>query len=93
MSNNEFGGNQQHLHLLKSLVMEHSSLVELDLSNDDSNQNKNKLGNSGLETIIEGILDSKSSVLTMLNFAQNNIQSTYPETFEMLRALLSVKSD
>jgi Ran GTPase-activating protein (RanGAP) involved in mRNA processing and transport len=74
--------------------MEHSSLTDIDLSNDDSNQNKNKLGNAGLEAIIEGILDSSQSVISMLNVAQNNIQfSVNPETFTMLRALLTVKSE
>jgi len=36
LSNNEIGGNQ-NIQLLKSLVKTHSTLVDLDLSNDDSN--------------------------------------------------------
>jgi len=31
------------------------------------------LGNSGFEAIMEAIIDSKTSVLQMLNIAQNNI--------------------
>ena len=41
----------------------------IDISNDDSSQFKNKIGNAGLEAIIEGILDSEVSVLSMLNIA------------------------
>jgi len=62
-------------------VKNHPSLTDLDLSNDESNQNKNKLGNPGFEAVIEGILDSQTSVISMLNIAQNNISQAQPETF------------
>jgi hypothetical protein len=58
---------------VKNLIVEHPSLTDIDLSNDDSNQNKNRLGNLGLEAVIEGILESQSSVISMINMAQNNI--------------------
>jgi len=62
--------------------MEHPSLTSLDLSNDDSNLNKNRLSNTGLEAVIDAMLDPRSqSVISMLNFAQNNVLSSQPETF------------
>lgn len=42
------------------MVKFHPTLVDLDLSNDDSNQLKNKLGNAGFDAIMEGMLDHKS---------------------------------
>jgi len=48
---------------LKALVRSHPTIVDLDLSNDDSNQLKNKLGNAGFEAIMEAMIDSKTSVL------------------------------
>jgi hypothetical protein len=75
LANNDLSSS--HIYLLKNFIMEHSSLTALDLSNDDSNLNKNRLSNTGLEAVIEAIIDSKSqSVISMLNFAKNNILST-----------------
>jgi hypothetical protein len=62
LSNNEIGGNQ-NIQLIKGLIKSHPSLVDIDLSNDDSNQLKNKLGNSGFEAVMEAVIDSKTSVL------------------------------
>jgi Ran GTPase-activating protein (RanGAP) involved in mRNA processing and transport len=76
------------------LIVEHLSLTALDLSNDDSSQNKNRLGNAGLEAIAEGLMDAPHSVLSMLNYAQNNLSYTQsPDTFPMLRALLLTKAE
>ncbi len=68
LSNNEIGG-AQNIQMIKYLIKAHTSLYDIDLSNDDSNQLKNRLGNAGLEAVIEGILESKNSVLAMLNIA------------------------
>lgn len=92
LSNNELG-TKEHIQLIKSLIKEHTSLTALDLGNDDSSQFKNKLGNSGFEAVLEGIMDSETTVLSMLNVAQNNILSTFPETFNLLRAMLTMKSE
>lgn len=71
----------------------HASLTDIDLSNDESNQNKNRLGNAGFEAVMEAIIDSHTSVISMINIAQNNISHTIPETFQLLKVLLSVKGD
>lgn len=68
LSNNELG-TKEHIQLIKSLIKEHTSLTALDLGNDDSSQFKNKLGNSGFEAVLEGIMDSETTVLSMLNVA------------------------
>lgn len=74
--------------------MEHPSLTSLDLSNDDSNLNKNRLSNAGLEAVMDAMLDPRSqSVISMLNFAQNNVLSSQPETFRLLKVLLTVKGE
>lgn len=67
--------------------------MALDVSNDESNTCKNKLGNAGFEAIMEGIIESQDSVLSILNIAQNNITSGSSDTFKLLRALLLMKSD
>jgi len=74
--------------------MEHPSLTSLDLSNDDSNLNKNRLSNAGLEAVMDAMLDPRSqSVISMLNFSQNNVLSSQPETFRLLKVLLTVKGE
>jgi hypothetical protein len=43
---------------------------------------------------MEAMLDPHShSVLQMLNIAQNNITSSQPETFNLLKVLLTVRSE
>jgi hypothetical protein len=51
------------------------------------------LGNAGFEAIIEAIIDSKTSVIQMLNIAQNNITCSQPDTFNLLKVLLTVRSE
>jgi hypothetical protein len=82
LANNDLGSNMNHVHLIRTFLMEHPSLTSIDLSNDDSNLNKNRLSNIGLEAVIDAMLDPRSlSVISMINFAQNNILSSQPETF------------
>jgi Ran GTPase-activating protein (RanGAP) involved in mRNA processing and transport len=59
LSNNEIGGSQ-NIALIKAMIKTHPSLIDLDLSNDDSNRLKNKLGNAGFEAIMEAMIDSHS---------------------------------
>jgi hypothetical protein len=53
----------------------HPSLTSIDFSNSDSNKYRNKLGNVGTQALIEGIIQSSDSLISMINIAGNNITS------------------
>jgi hypothetical protein len=57
LSNNEIMGATDSF-FIKNLVKDHQSLVSIDFSNNESYQNRNKLGNQGFTALVEGILES-----------------------------------
>ena len=58
MRNNQINGHE-HADDLRAIVHNHPSLYRLDLSNEEMNINKNKLRNTGVVAIIEGIMASE----------------------------------
>ena len=92
LSNNELG-SKEHIQLIRNLLKYHKSLTSIDLSNDESNHLKNKLGNAGLEAVIDGIMSSEDSTISMINLAQNNIclGTNNPELCSQLSSFLIKK--
>lgn len=75
MRNNQINGNE-HSEDLKEMIRNHPSLHIIDLSNSESNVNKNKLRNMGVAAIIDGILESKKqghSLISELNLSYNQL--------------------
>jgi GH25 family lysozyme M1 (1,4-beta-N-acetylmuramidase) len=73
MKNNQINGSE-HFEDLKDMIRNHPSLHIIDLSNSESNVNKNKLRNAGVAAIIDGILESTKqghSLINELNLSYN----------------------
>lgn len=82
LQNNVIQGEDYEI--LKKLIKDHPSLTSIDFSNTDSNKQRNRLGNIGLSAIIDAILESKNSLMSMINVA-SNIISTYQPIVELLK--------
>ena len=76
LGNNEI--TSSHYELLKKLVQDHPSLTHLDFSNNDTKKHKNKLGNDGFSAIMEGIRNSRESLISIVNFSGNFITNITP---------------
>jgi GH25 family lysozyme M1 (1,4-beta-N-acetylmuramidase) len=75
MKNNQINGSE-HFEDLKDMIRNHPSLHIIDLSNSESNVNKNKLRNAGVAAIIDGILESTKqghSLINELNLSYNQL--------------------
>lgn len=54
--------------------MDHPSLTSINFGNQVNSKNKNKLGNIGFDSLLDGILQSKyKPLLSMINLAGNCI--------------------
>lgn len=71
MKNNQLSG-ADHFEDLKALVKNHPSLTLIDFSNSETNINKNKLKNIGVQALVEGILETEGgSVISEINLSYN----------------------
>ncbi|CDW85055.1 UNKNOWN [Stylonychia lemnae] len=71
LQNNQITADDQKT--LYSFIKDHPSLVNIDLGNSDINKQRNKLGNQGFQSIVNAIVDSQNSLMSMLNIQLNQI--------------------
>lgn len=59
-----------------SLIKDHKSLMKVDFSNSEGKKFKNKLSNIGFNSLINAIINSKDSLIQMINVNDNSINDT-----------------
>ena len=68
--------------LLKQLIKGHPSLTSIDFSNQDTHKQRNKLGNKGVQSIVEAITEDgdrdSSSLIGMISVAGNFVTDASP---------------
>ena len=72
LKNNNIDG-RRYTKELYQLVHEHPSLTSVELGNSDNVKNRNRIYNEGFRALIEGIADSKESLISELHVPASNI--------------------
>lgn len=74
LRNNNIDGRKAQ-QVLYDLVNNNSTLAVIDLGNSDNIKNRNRIYDEGLSAIIQGIADSKVSVVSELHLTASSITS------------------
>eukprot|EP00347_Sterkiella_histriomuscorum_P014464 403360768 len=86
LQNNLINGSED-FQQIQNLIKDHPSLSTIDFSNTDTNKQRNRLGNQGLQAIVDGILQSQNSLIGIISVAGNMISTHQP-----IQELLKYKS-
>ena len=85
LKNNNIDG-RRYTKELYQLVHEHPSLTSVELGNSENVKNRNRLYNEGFKALIEGIADSKQSLISELHVPASNLTQVGLQSLSLLTA-------